>query len=82
MVLGFVLACGCTSATRTCRPASRPSTRSLYRFLLNKWYFDELYDLIFVRPALWLGRFLWKQRRRRASSTASGPTASRPASST
>jgi NADH-quinone oxidoreductase subunit L len=32
----------------------------LYRFLLNKWYFDELYDLIFVRPTKWLGRFLWK----------------------
>jgi NADH-quinone oxidoreductase subunit L len=34
--------------------------QALYRFLLNKWYFDELYDLIFVRPALWLGRLLWK----------------------
>jgi NADH-quinone oxidoreductase subunit L len=33
----------------------------LYRFLLNKWYFDELYDTIFVRPAKWLGRFLWKR---------------------
>jgi NADH-quinone oxidoreductase subunit L len=33
----------------------------LYRFLLNKWYFDELYDAIFVRPAKWLGRFLWKK---------------------
>ena len=33
----------------------------LYRFLLNKWYFDELYDFIFVRPAKWLGRFLWKK---------------------
>jgi NADH-quinone oxidoreductase subunit L len=32
----------------------------LYQFLLNKWYFDELYDLIFVRPTKWLGRFLWK----------------------
>jgi NADH-quinone oxidoreductase subunit L len=32
----------------------------LYRFLLNKWYFDELYDFLFVRPALWLGRVLWK----------------------
>src|SRR4029077_3856346 len=30
----------------------------LYRFLLNKWYFDELYDLIFVRPTFWLGRVL------------------------
>ncbi|MFC7051302.1 NADH-quinone oxidoreductase subunit L [Hansschlegelia quercus] len=33
---------------------------AVYRFLLNKWYFDELYDLIFVRPAKWVGRFLWK----------------------
>src|SRR5512141_1171768 len=32
----------------------------LYQFLLNKWYFDELYDFLFVRPAKWLGRFLWK----------------------
>ena len=32
----------------------------LYRFLLNKWYFDELYDFLFVRPAKWLGRALWK----------------------
>jgi NADH-quinone oxidoreductase subunit L len=35
--------------------------RPLYLFLLNKWYFDELYDLIFVRSAKWLGGFLWKQ---------------------
>ncbi|WP_029057157.1 NADH-quinone oxidoreductase subunit L [Stappia stellulata] len=33
----------------------------LYRFLLNKWYFDELYDVIFVRPAMWIGRQLWKK---------------------
>ncbi|WP_394177325.1 NADH-quinone oxidoreductase subunit L [Yoonia maritima] len=33
----------------------------LYNFLLNKWYFDELYDFIFVRPAMAIGRFLWKQ---------------------
>ncbi|MGQ2907163.1 MAG: NADH-quinone oxidoreductase subunit L [Aliihoeflea sp.] len=32
----------------------------LYQFLLNKWYFDELYDFLFVRPAMRLGRFLWK----------------------
>jgi NADH-quinone oxidoreductase subunit L len=31
----------------------------LYQFLLHKWYFDELYDLIFVRPAMWVGRRLW-----------------------
>ncbi|MGL4285979.1 MAG: NADH-quinone oxidoreductase subunit L [Phreatobacter sp.] len=34
---------------------------ALYQFLLNKWYFDELYDLIFVRPARALGRFFWKK---------------------
>jgi NADH-quinone oxidoreductase subunit L len=33
----------------------------LYQFLLNKWYFDELYDFIFVGPAKWIGRFLWKK---------------------
>ncbi|MCP5088089.1 MAG: NADH-quinone oxidoreductase subunit L, partial [Rhodobacteraceae bacterium] len=33
----------------------------LYKFLLNKWYFDEIYDFLFVRPAKWLGRFLWKK---------------------
>ncbi len=32
----------------------------LYRFLLNKWYFDEIYDFLFVRPSLWIGRVLWK----------------------
>lgn len=32
----------------------------LYRFLLAKWYFDELYDALFVRPAHRLGRRLWK----------------------
>ncbi len=35
--------------------------RPLYLFLLNKWYFDELYDWIFVRPAKWLGRYLWQK---------------------
>jgi NADH-quinone oxidoreductase subunit L len=33
----------------------------LYRFFLNKWYFDELYNLIFVRPAFWFGRLFWQQ---------------------
>jgi len=35
--------------------------RPLYLFLLNKWYFDEIYDLIFVRASLALGRLLWKR---------------------
>jgi len=40
-----------------CARAFRP----LYLFLLNKWYFDELYDLVFVRTAFALGRGLWKK---------------------
>ncbi|MEP1766438.1 MAG: NADH-quinone oxidoreductase subunit L [Sulfitobacter sp.] len=35
--------------------------KHLYQFLLNKWYFDELYDVVFVQPAKAIGRFLWKQ---------------------
>ena len=33
---------------------------ALYRFLLNKWYFDELYDRIFVQPARRAARVLWQ----------------------
>jgi NADH-quinone oxidoreductase subunit L len=34
--------------------------RGAYLFLLNAWYFDALYDALFVRPAKRLGRLLWK----------------------
>ena len=34
--------------------------KHLYQFLLNKWYVDEVYDFLFVRPAKAVGRFLWK----------------------
>jgi NADH-quinone oxidoreductase subunit L len=60
MALGFLLAWQfyIRSPEMPGRLARQHDT--LYRFLLNKWYFDELYDLIFVRPALWIGRLLWK----------------------
>ncbi len=35
--------------------------RSLHTLFFNKWYFDELYDAIFVQPALAIGRFFWKK---------------------
>ncbi|MEP6066772.1 MAG: NADH-quinone oxidoreductase subunit L [Paracoccaceae bacterium] len=35
--------------------------RPLYLFFKNKWYFDELYNFVFVKPALWIGRQLWKK---------------------
>ncbi len=33
--------------------------RPVYQFLLHKWYFDELYDFLFLQPARWLARVLW-----------------------
>jgi NADH-quinone oxidoreductase subunit L len=33
----------------------------LYVFLVHKWYFDELYDFLFVRPAKWIGYRLWQR---------------------
>ena len=37
------------------------SNRGLYAFLTHKWYFDELYDTVFVRPAFAIGRLFWKR---------------------
>jgi NADH-quinone oxidoreductase subunit L len=34
--------------------------KPIHAFLYNKWYFDELYDWLFVRPYIWLSRQLWK----------------------
>ena len=34
--------------------------KPLYKFLVNKWYFDELYDVIFINPSKKLGLFFWK----------------------
>jgi NADH-quinone oxidoreductase subunit L len=40
--------------------ATARAFKPVYEFLLNKWYFDELYNWLFVRPAFAIGRFLWK----------------------
>ena len=60
MVLGFALAYLMYIRDRAIPARIAAEHPLIYRFLLNKWYFDELYDLIFVRPAKWLGRFLWR----------------------
>lgn len=60
MILGFLLAVYMYIIDAK-QPAKLAADHPiLYRFLLNKWYFDELYDAIFVRPAMWIGRFLWR----------------------
>ncbi len=61
MVLGFLMS-WLFYISRPYLPVELASQHPLlYKFLLNKWYFDELYDVIFVRPAKWLGCFLWKK---------------------
>ncbi|MDE1567762.1 NADH-quinone oxidoreductase subunit L [Aquabacter sediminis] len=61
MVLGFVVAYWFYIVNPKVPVALAKSQDALYRFLLNKWYFDELYNAIFVKPALFIGRVLWKQ---------------------
>ncbi|MEP2989112.1 MAG: NADH-quinone oxidoreductase subunit L [Parasphingorhabdus sp.] len=44
------------------RPARLAATfQPVYQFFFNKWYFDELYNLIFIKPAFWFGRLFWKK---------------------
>ncbi|WP_339112196.1 NADH-quinone oxidoreductase subunit L [Thioclava sp. GXIMD2076] len=61
MVIGFAVAWVMYIAQPKL-PAKMASTfYPLYKFLLNKWYFDELYEYIFRRPAVGLARFFWKK---------------------
>ncbi len=60
MVLGFAAAWQMYVRDPAMPKRLAEANPGLYRFLLNKWYFDELYDRIFVRPTFWLGNVLWK----------------------
>ncbi|RUV05303.1 NADH-quinone oxidoreductase subunit L [Mesorhizobium sp. M1A.F.Ca.IN.020.06.1.1] len=60
MVIGFAVAWKFYIRSPELPRSVAANHRLLYGFLLNKWYFDELYDFLFVRPAKRLGRFLWK----------------------
>src|SRR4051794_26213530 len=60
MALGFLVAWQFYIRQPTLPAELARQHETLYKFLLNKWYFDELYDIIFVRPAIWLGRVFWK----------------------
>lgn len=61
MILGFVTAYWFYIVNPSLPRRLAENQRYLYLFLLNKWYFDEIYDFLFLRPAQWLGRFLWKR---------------------
>jgi NADH-quinone oxidoreductase subunit L len=60
MLIGLVVAYYMYIVDRAAPKALANANPALYRFLLNKWYFDELYDFLFVRPAFRIGRALWK----------------------
>ena len=60
MVGGFVVAVWFYILSPGMADRTARANPGLYKFLLNKWYFDELYDVIFVRPTFWLGRLLWR----------------------
>jgi len=60
MVLGFAAAWQMYIRDTAIPKNLAKANPGLYRFLLNKWYFDELYDAIFVRPAFWLGNAIWR----------------------
>ncbi|MGR3803563.1 NADH-quinone oxidoreductase subunit L [Marinibacterium profundimaris] len=60
MLLGFGVAYLFYMVNPALPKALAENQRPLYLFLKNKWYFDELYDAVFVKPAVAIGRVLWK----------------------
>ncbi|MDX3882974.1 MAG: NADH-quinone oxidoreductase subunit L [Sphingomonas sp.] len=61
MITGLLIAIWAYLIDTTIPARFTATFRVLYDFLLHKWYFDELYDFLFVRPAFALGRFFWKR---------------------
>ncbi|MEL6467206.1 MAG: NADH-quinone oxidoreductase subunit L [Pseudomonadota bacterium] len=61
MLLGFIVAFWFYIKNPSLPGQLAENQRPLYLFLKNKWYFDELYDFIFVRPAMWIGKKLWQK---------------------
>ncbi|WP_135503424.1 NADH-quinone oxidoreductase subunit L [Roseovarius aestuariivivens] len=61
MVIGLITAIWFYILDPTVPRRLAENQRPLYLFLLNKWYFDEIYDFLFVRPAKALGGLLWKK---------------------
>ena len=59
MVLGFALAYQIYIRKPGTADEIAGTFRGLYAFLKNKWYFDELYNLLFVKPSFLIGRFFW-----------------------
>jgi NADH-quinone oxidoreductase subunit L len=61
MLLGLAIAFLAYIRNTAIPAATAAQLGPVYRFLFNKWYFDELYHFLFVRPAFWLGRQFWQR---------------------
>jgi NADH-quinone oxidoreductase subunit L len=61
MVIGLVVAWMAYIRDTTIPARFTAMFGGLYQFLLNKWYWDELYDMLFVKPAFWFGNLFWKR---------------------
>ena len=61
MLLGLITAFSMYQLSKDAPQRFAATFAPIYCFLLNKWYFDELYSFLFVRPAFWFGRIFWKQ---------------------
>ena len=61
MLLGLGMALWIYIARPGTAAKIREGSGAIYDFLLNKWYMDELYNWIFIKPAMWVGRFFWKK---------------------
>jgi NADH-quinone oxidoreductase subunit L len=61
MVIGLALAWLAYIKNTTVPEKTAEQLGPIYRFLYNKWYFDELYRAIFVRPAFWFGQLFWQR---------------------
>jgi NADH-quinone oxidoreductase subunit L len=60
MAIGFLVAVQAYLRNPKLPAAFVAQIGPIYDFVYNKWYFDELYNFLFVRPAFWLGRVFWK----------------------
>ncbi len=61
MIIGFLIALQAYIRNTTIPGRFVGQFTVLHRFLLNKWYFDEIYYVLLVRPSFWFGKLFWKR---------------------
>ena len=60
MLLGLLIAWFAYIKDPSIPAKTREQLGPIYSFVYNKWYFDELYNFLFVKPAFWIGKQFWK----------------------